>query len=191
MASLLSLMNDVYVITNRDDLVAETKLAVKMATLKMHQLDDFPKDIVETGIAWTPAAYIQSLDYKAIIPTWRRFKYLRKYADGLAGDFFKYLSPEETLDRYNVNKENICYLAGTQIEIRSNTQDDYMLVAAYASPDITDTGFSSWIADEHPYAIICDAAASVFKQIGFDEQASYMKQTVAEQIAILRQSNIL
>ena len=54
MASLNSLMTDVMTITNRADLIAETKLAVKQATLKMHQVDYFPKDIFETGIAWNP-----------------------------------------------------------------------------------------------------------------------------------------
>jgi len=191
MASLSSLMSDVYTLTNRDDLVAETKLAVKMATLKMHQLDNFPKDIFETGISWSPIAFIQSLDYKTLIPNWRAFKYLRKYQDGLPGEFFTYLSPEESLDRYQVNKENICYTAGTQLEIRSNTEDTYMLLACYTHPIVTDAGYSSWIADEFPFAIISDAAASVFKGIGQDEKASAFRQTVAEQVALIRQNNIL
>ncbi len=184
-------MSDVYTLTNRDDLVAETKLAVKMATLKMHQLDNFPKDIFETGISWSPVAFIQSLDYKTLIPNWRSFKYLRKYQDGLPGDFFTYLTPEESLDRYKVNKENICYAAGTQLEIRSNTEDTYMLLACCTHPIVTDAGYSSWIADEYPFAIISDAAASVFKSIGQDEKASAFKQTVAEQVALIRQNNIL
>ena len=54
MASFTSLLNDVYTITNRPDLIAETKLAVKQATLKMHQSDYYPKDLFETGIAWNP-----------------------------------------------------------------------------------------------------------------------------------------
>lgn len=191
MASLNSLMTDVMTITNRADLIAETKLAVKQATLKMHQVDYFPKDIFETGIAWNPKAFIQSLTYRDLIPRWRTFHYLRKYANGAAGDFFTLLSVNETLDRYAVARENICYVAGNQLEIRSSTEDDYMLLGCYVHPDITDASFSSWIADEHPYAIICDAAASVFKMIGFDEQAAYMKQNVTEQVALLRQNQII
>jgi len=44
MATLNSLMDDVYILTNRPELVAETRLAVKKATLKLHQLDFFAKD---------------------------------------------------------------------------------------------------------------------------------------------------
>ena len=191
MASLNSLMTDVFTITNRPDLIAETKLAVKQATLKMHHVDYFPKDLFETGISWNPADYVQSLAYKNIIPRWRTFKYLRKYQDSRPGDFFQLLGVEETLDRYAINKDNICYIAGDQLEIRSSTQDTYMLIGCYLHPDITDESYSSWIADEHPFAIVFDAAATVFKMIGFDEQAAYLKQNVTEQIALLRQNQII
>ena len=191
MASFTSLLNDVYTITNRPDLIAETKLAVKQATLKMHQSDYYPKDLFETGIAWNPVAFLQSLSYKTLIPRWRTFKYLRKYSDGVPGDFFTLLSPEESLDRYAVNKDNICYVAGDTLEIRSSTQDANMLIGCYLHPDITEENYTSWIADEHPYAIVFDAAATVFKMIGYDEQAAYMKQSVTEQIALLRQNQII
>lgn len=191
MASLSSLMGDVYTITNRPDLINETKLAVKQATLKMHQVDYFPKDIYETGIIWNPIDFIQSLTYRTLIPRWRTLKYLRKYADGVPGDFFQLLTVEESLDRYAINRDNICYIAGESLEIRSSTQDETMLIGCYVNPDISDSGFSSWISDEHPYAIINDAAASVFKMIGKDEEAAYMKQVVTEQIQLLRQNQII
>lgn len=189
--TLTELINEVYVVTNRPDLVAETKLAVKKSTLKMHQLDYFPKDLFETGISWDPVNLIQSLDYRTLVPRWRSLKYLRKYSDGSPSTFFTLLTPEESLDRYAINRENICYVAGEHLEIRSSTADSYMLLGCYVHPDITDTSFSSWIATEHPYAIILDAAASLFKMIGFDEQAAYMKQDVTEQIQILRQNQII
>ena len=190
MASFSSLLTDVYTITNRPDLVAETKLAVRQATLKMHHSDHYPKDIFETGISWNPVAFTQSLQYKNLVPRWRGFKYLRKYSDGVPGAFFELLTPEASLDRYAINKDNICYLAGDMLEIRSSTEDTYMLLGCYLHPDVTETGYTSWIADEHPFAIVSDAAASIFKMIGFDEQAAYMKQTVTEQVALLRQNQL-
>ena len=53
MATFTELCNDVYTMTKRPDLVAETKLAVKAATLKAHQSDFYPKDIYETGIQFS------------------------------------------------------------------------------------------------------------------------------------------
>jgi len=64
MATFAELVADVYIATNRPDLVTQTALAVKVATLKAHQTDFYPKDIFETGIQWNPVAYVQSLSYR-------------------------------------------------------------------------------------------------------------------------------
>ncbi len=187
MTTFSELVSDVYILTNRPDLVVETALAVKAATLKAHQSDFFPKDLYEVGIQWNPVAFIQSLDYRTIVPRWRAFKYLRKYSNSLAGDFFTLLTPEQTLDRYSINRENICYLAGEALEIRSSTEDDYMILSCYVNPITEQNTFTSWIALDHPYAIVYEAARTVFKQIGWDEQATAIRQEVMEQYQILKQ----
>ncbi len=187
MATFAELVSDTYLFTNRPDLVNETKLAVKAATLKAHQSDFYPKDIYEVGISWATPAYIQSIDYRTLIPRWRAFKYLRKYTDGAAGDFIKLLTPEQTLDRYSINKEDICYLAGENLEVRSSTEDDYMILACYINPVLDETSYSSWVALDHPYAIVYEAARTIFKQIGWDEHANAIRQEVAEQYQILKQ----
>lgn len=188
MATFNEIVSDVYLITNRPDLVNETKLAVKVATLKAHQSDYFPKDLYEVGITWDPVDYFQSLDYRALVPRWRAFKYLRKYSDGAPAAFINLLTPEETLDGYGVNKEDICYLAGEMLEIRSSTQDTYMLLGCYVNPIVEETNYSSWIALDHPYAIMFEAARNIFKSIGQDEKAAQIRQEVAEQYQILKQN---
>lgn len=191
MANLNELIADVYTITNRPDLVAETLLEIKSATLKAHRSDFYAKDIFEAGIEWNTPAYIQSLAYRDIIPRWRALKFLRKYtADGVAGQFFTPLTPEATLDSYGVNKENVCYLAGEMLEIRSTTQDRYMLLGCYIDPDITAEGYSSWVARSYPYMIVYEAARKLFKMIGFDEQAAQMNQLVAEELAVMRATEL-
>lgn len=188
MATFAELVADVYTITNRPDLVNETKLAVKAATLKAHQSDYYPKDLYEVGITWADPDYIQSIDYRTLIPRWRAFKFLRKYTSGSPSTFFTFLTPEETLDRYGVNKENVCYLAGEMLEIRSDTEDPYMLLGCYIHPVIDENSYSSWVALDHPYSIVYEAARSIFKQIGWDEQAQQIRQEVAEQYQILKQN---
>jgi len=187
-ATFAELIADVKLITNRPDLEAEIKLAIRKATLKAHQSDFYAKDLFEVGIQWATPAYIQSLEYRTLIPRWRALKFLRKYsADGdFAGDFFTLLTPEQILDSYGIEKKNVCYIAGEMLEIKSSTQDLNMLLSCYLHPDITETGFSSWIAKDHPYLIVYEAAASIFRQIGYDEQAVQMKQEIAEQYAELK-----
>lgn len=187
MATFADLVSDVYVLTNRPYLVAETKLAVKMATLKAHQSDYYPKDLHEVGITWSSPEYIQSIEYRTLIPRWRAFKYLRKYANNAPAEFFKFLTPEETLDGYGINRENVCYLAGEMLEIRSNTEDAYMILGCYINPITTEEGFSSWIALDHPYAIILEAARTIFRQVGAADEANQLRAEVAEQYQILKQ----
>ena len=187
MATFAELVSDVYTLTNRPYLVEETKLAVKMATLKAHQSDYYPKDLFEVGLSWTEPDYIQSIEYRTLIPRWRAFKYLRKYSSGAAGEFFKLLTPEETLDGYGINRENICYLAGEMLEIRSNTQDTNMIIGCYLNPITTEQGFSSWIALDHPYAIVFEAARIIFRQVGAVDESNNMRTEVAEQYMILKQ----
>lgn len=186
------LVTEVKLITNRPDLDLEIKSAVKAATLKAHHSDYFPKDLFEVGIFWATPNYIQSFEYRDVIPRYRAFKFLRKYeaVSSNPGKFFKLLTPEQILDSYGIQKDDVCYLAGNMLEIRSSTQDQYMLIGCYLHPVISEVGYTSWIADEYPYAIVYEAARTLFKQIGFNEQSSQMSQLVQEQFSELRNSNI-
>lgn len=193
MATLAAMIADVYTLTNRPDLVGETTLAVKAATLKAHQSDYFPKDLFETGIVFNTEDFFQQLDYKSLIPLWRSAKYLRLYDNvgQTAGLEFKLVVPESVIDDYKVDKDDIYYLAGSTINIRCKISFQYLLLGCYLNPDITDAGYNSWISDEHPYAISFEAARVVFKTIGYDEQSSAYEKLVAEQYAELKTSQIL
>lgn len=189
MATFIELTADVMTLTNRPDLVNETSLAVRAATLKVHHKDFFPKDLYELSLSWSDPAFIQSLDYRLLIPRWRSFKYLRKYDNsvtpGVPGAFFKMLTPEQVLDRYDIQKDNICYLAGTQLEIRSNTEDDYMLLGCYLHPDTAPASYTSWVALDHPWLIVFEAAKILFKTIGKDEENAAFTRELAEQYQAL------
>jgi hypothetical protein len=84
----------------------------------------------------------------------------------------------------------VCYVAGDVIQIKSSTELQYALIGYYQNPDIATDTYDSWIALDHPYAIVSEAVASIFKMIGWDEQANFWKEEVKENIAILRSNNI-
>lgn len=184
---------EVYILTRRSDRVAETVSAVKAATLKAHQSDYYYKDIFETGIDFGVPNYVQNLDYRALLPSYRSFVYLRKYdaTSSTPGRELDIIIPDQVFDQYKTQKSDIAYVAGAYIQINSSTQEQYYLFGCYLNPDISQTAFNSWIALDHPYVIIFDAAATVFKSIGKDEEASAYRGMVAEQIAMLRTSNIV
>ena len=187
------LVNEVYTVTKRPDLSAETALAVKSATLKLHQSDFYFKDLFETGISFDAAANIQQLEIKTILPRFRALKYLRRYDNsgtGVPAEFFKILTPLETVDEYGCNREGIAYMAGSSLNIRSAVEFQYAILGVYLNPSIVESNFVSWIADDHPYAIVFEALRLLFKQIGYDEQAAAFERLAAEQLAEVKISGI-
>jgi len=190
--TLTDLINEVYTITGRPDRVAETLSAIKSATLKAHQCDYFYKDVFETGMVFSTSAFVQQLDYRTLIPLWRADKYMRKYdnVNAVPGRFLKLIPPELVLDQYENQKQDVYYYAGAYAQLNASTSEQYYLYGCYVNPDITVSGFNSWIAQDHPYAIIFDAAGTVFKAIGKDEEAAAYRTLIPEQIAMLKGSNI-
>lgn len=196
--TLAGLIADVITLTNRPDLAGVTLLAVRNATLKAHGSDYYYKDIAETGVMFDLALTQQNLEYKTLAPRWRSLSYVRKYyysedSSMLSrpGEFLTVLTPNEILDTYSIAKEDVCYVAGFELSIRTRAACKYFLLGAYVFPDVTEDNYCSWIANEKPAAILYEAAAIVFKTIGFDEQTAAYRQMVAEEYAELRQSNIL
>jgi hypothetical protein len=218
--TLAQIIQQVYYLTNRPDLVNETATAVSAATLRAHHSDFYYKDLLEVPIQFANLAYIQQIPL-ASFPLFRSLKYIRKYYPGSGpnnppaqdqspnnlpplygtyydpganlpdGRFFKIITPEEILDSYHINKIDVAYIAGQVIQIRSGDYFEYALTGYYAHPNITSSGYNSWIANENPFAIIYAAAAIVFKTIGYDEQNAQYQQLMQEEIAMLQMSNIL
>lgn len=189
--TLTELQDEVYSVTKRPDLVAETLTAVRQSTLALHQMDYFWKDIYETGITFSTSAYNQELEYRPIIPLFRSLKYIRKSdSSGANGVFFTVIQPESVLDLYQANRTDVCYAAGASIEIKSSTQFQYALLGCYINPNITTAGWNSWIALDHPYAIIYEAAEKIFKMTGRSEEFAAFKFLRDEERQRIVMSNI-
>ena len=186
------MLDDVYEITNRPDLIGETKAAVKAATLKAHHSDFFSKDIHEEGFVFPGLGYKQSFDYIQAVDNFRAFKYARKAEDACddAGIFFEIITPEEVLDSYGRNRCDIAYVAGRVLEMRSSTEFDRFLLGCYVHPIVREGAYCSWVAMQYPYAVIYEAARIVFKAIGKVDESSQMTSLVAEEYALLKLSNI-
>lgn len=190
--TLTELQTEVYAITNRPDLAARTLSAIRSATLKLHQSDYFYKDLFETGLAFPTEDYVQQFEYRTVIPQWRALSYLRRtdvnYYD--QGDFFDVITPQLVVDDYAINRTDVVYVAGEVVQLRSKLPIQYALLGCYLNPVITEAGFSSWIALDHPFAIVYNAAAQVFKSIGKDQEWQAWTMLANEQLQELKISNI-
>jgi len=190
MTTMAELLTEVYTLTSRSDLVNETTLAIKQATLKAHISDFYSKDIYEVRITTDTTDYIHGIDIFSIVSNFRSLKYLRKYdlANAEVGAFLEILEPEEILDSYGRDKVDVAYIAGRVIEIKSSTQIDNIILGCYVLPITTAANYASWVADLYPEVITLEATRLIFKTIGYDEQARGYEQLIAEQYALLRMS---
>lgn len=190
--TLTELQTEVYAITNRPDLADRTLSAIRAATLKLHQADYFYKDLKESGISFPAEDYLQQFDYRTLFPQWRALSYLR-WTDAnyyQQGDLFDIITPQSIVDDYKVNRTNVVYVAGEVVQLRSQQPIQYAILGCYLNPVITSTGYSSWIAIDHPFAIIYNAAAQVFKAIGKDQEWQAWTLLAQEQLQELKISNI-
>jgi len=192
--SFATLLANVYTLTNRPDLVNETTLAVQNATLKCHRSDYYYKDILEVAVACDFALTNQSIQYKTLIPQWRSSKYIRVYdysiPPGAPSTWLTKIEPENVLDDYNNDKYDVYYIAGANINIQTAAAAQYFLIGCYIYPYVDTVRFSSWIADEHPEAIMYEAASIVFKAIGYDEQSDKFHNMHLSELQDLKQQII-
>jgi len=184
------LIEEVFLITNRRDLVNETKSAVKAATLKAHKSDFFSKDIFETGVEFDTADFRQSLDYVSLLSNWRAIKYLKRVEDENddVGKFFDIITPDEILDSYGTNRTDIAYVAGRVLEIRASVEFSKLLLGVYVYPVVREGAYLSWVAEQFPFAIIHESARRIFRSIGKLEESNAQSQFVAEEYAELKLS---
>lgn len=191
--NLVSGPDGVYTLTNRSDLVAETALAVRQATLRIHRSAFFPRDVIEGLLPLSPAFNFQ-LDIPTYFPRFRAFSYLRPYTQITATPasfLIDWMRPDAIFDEYGVEKTNIGYIAGNNVNIKlgptNATQQqtgnapnwDSFLYGYYQNPVLSpNAAYASWIADEHPGIIVLDAACLVFRMIGYEEAAARLQTMV-------------
>lgn len=194
--------------------------AVFAAILAVHSADFFYKDISTAEMIFNSSAFIQSMDTTAL-PRFRALAYVRKWdpsynaaqlnpsilpplRDGsslynttLALDFLELIDYDDIFDSYKTEKQDVMYVAGTTVNMKSSTSMTMAKIGWYAHPflDIPNNGAGlvSWIAQEYPYAIIYKADSIIFNSTGdLDRSRKYDSPggLVSEWIAKLIASNV-
>lgn len=108
------------------------------------------------------------------------------------GAFFDILTPEQVLDSYKLQRRDVYYMAGNLIQVKSSTLTMYNLFACYLNPTVaTQATYSSWIAADHPYAIIFDAVSKIQGLLGNDVAAKYYADAASMELQMLIGSNII
>lgn len=216
MATLQTLAEDVYVMTNRPDLVQETKVAIRKAIRKFHGADTFKRDLKTTRIDMRALTPTEPNQYRWDIPLeefpmWRRFKSVQ-YPVGLVPPYnqipaplrdtpvginnirtFEQITPDNLYDGYGYERYNYFMVIGNTVNVKSGWYVDFLEFAYYQWPLIptsTADTIGSWIVNDFPEAITEEAAGVVFKMIGKDEEFNRFQQLFAENLAILKTTDL-
>ena len=203
MTTLSDLLASVITVTNRPDLVAESTLAIQKATLKEHSFTDYKSDIAYSGvISLTDSAgnfrYQISQVTVGMYPQCRK---ILKIGEVLSSIPVSYLSFEgywgeidfteqdvdDLFDGYRIEKSNYYTRVGNLINLVALREVTQIGISYYALPNISNAGYSSWIADKFPYVIYEVAAADIFDMIGkTDESKLYLNKVQSNRLDILK-----
>lgn len=200
MATINSISADVYTLTNREDLVPETKVAIRKAIFKFHSADTFKRDLRTTRLTMSTYPLVTPDQFRWEIqlsefPNFRRPKVLR-YPLELRlwhDNDFEELSAENLFDSYKAEVKRYFFVAGSILSIRADVSPDYLDFTYYAYPAVppdSDATIQSWICDQYVDSIVEEAAGTVFKMIGKDDEYARYQTLFAENLAILRATDV-
>lgn len=170
-----SVYNDVVELTKRPDLESETAIAVRTATSSIHARAAFPRDSVVQLVKIPNSSFITSLDAQLLFPGLRGLSTVRLCDVNYDPMEFPEIEIVEMGDIYDpiyrTLRNNIAYLAGTSVIIRSGTAAYGFVVEYFKVPSVRRDSYNSWIAQLSPDVIVHQAASLVFATNGNEEKS--------------------
>ena len=192
-----SLLADIIVLTNRPDLEDESHIALRAATRNAHFSDFYPRDCQISSIQLPSMGYTAQLDVPSLFPMLRGIDRIQLLdAQYLPVSF----TPESQIqvaelgdiyDDFGRVRNNIAFLAGSNLNVRSILQGYGLLVTWFKSPQTKRELFDSWIAQEYPEVITFWAASIVLDTSGNEAKAQKYLQLVQNLYIPAMKSNFL
>jgi len=196
--SYQDLVDSVAETTKRPERQTQIQRALAKATLKIHLVDFWMRDIVEVKGDWTQnLAPRYELDTEAKLPHFRKIAYLNGYDDltdpahPRVMQQFKETSPGKIRNDYNKMMIDVFYLAGRLITCWAGTyMPPRFLCGYYVRPIVTPEGYNSWIAEMYPAAITDEACAEVFGSVGDIDEAKRRRDMFMGNLQIVRVNDV-
>ena len=162
--------------TKRPELVALTETCVRLATMRAHQVDFFPRDaaivpliyVIDNG---TPFVDIPNVSTQ--LPRKRTIKTLQAIdlSTWLPVESLEWREYSDFWDEDGFLRSGVYTEIGDTLRIRPMVSTGRFDALYYQNPDTTTLGFASWIADAHPEEVAMWAAGLLWARTGFLEQA--------------------
>lgn len=169
------LLDEVYTLTNRPELVAETAIALRKAVRTAHASSRFWRDLVEVPITGLAVQQVQEIQLDLYAPRFRQTAYIK--SNTYTELHFEPVTIDDLLDADGYGRVNAYWGFGNTIRVRAANIEDNYLMAYYQYPIVTpEAAFNSWIVNEHRDFIITSAALIVLGIAGEQEIKNTMQQ---------------
>jgi len=193
-----AMVADVITLTARPDLDAETALAVRTATNNAHLSDAYARDCRTVSVQLPLTTYVTQLDIPTLFPRMRglnRVQLLDQYYVPITlstDEQLRIIELGDLYDSFGSLRDNVAYLAGEKLNIRTFLQGYGFLVTYFLAPNVRRDVYDSWIAQLYPDAILYWAASIVLDTNGNEAKAAkYMAMTQQVHIPFLKSSFLL
>lgn len=173
------LFAEIKLLSKRGDVDDKIAIYLRQTTMRAHRLDLFWRDIVEVNLTFASSQSV-TLDVSSQLTRFRQIDYLRYYdpLTGNLGTFLKMIAPSEILDDYNFYREDVWYMAGTNMQIRFLTVTAGARLAYFQNPDVNPLTYNSWIMDELPDLLVQGTLAALYNGTGKQEEARAINKLV-------------
>jgi hypothetical protein len=190
-----NILEDIFVLTKRRDLSHETELALRTATLSVHSMGAYPRDLCTELIQLVNPTYAMSINISETLPRFRGVATLQivdvNYAP-LTTPVIEVLEfGDIRIPGYNQLKTNVAYVAGNALNVTSNTPFYGVLVEFFQLPNVRRGSYDSWAAQLFPAIISHTAAIQVWGASGNEEKAAAAQKYITNILKPQFDSNFL
>jgi hypothetical protein len=188
MTTFAQMRTAVFGITRRPELAALTDTAIRLATQRAHQIDFFPRDLARSVLVYNVVPTKMFYDFPNISVTLPGLRSLKNgyglTIEGFQIEQLEYRSTDDLYDSDGRPRRYVYTLVGDTLRCYFDMPTGQLEVYYFKMPVVTEAGYASWIADNHPDELAQWAAAIVFARSGFMEIAQKIER---EEISLFKE----
>lgn len=162
-------------ITKRQELVGIIDGAIRMATIRAHNVDFFKRDRAIKPLTYSippsESVWVDIANISTALPRLRAFEKVYSVDQATLTPVEELTLTNQFFDQTNTLKWHVFDLIGDTLRVRAQRVTGRFDVYYYQNPDVTSAAYFSWIANEFPEEVAYWAAGIVWARTGNVEQA--------------------
>ena len=160
------LVQKVFGITGSTNMLAETIDAIDRATRDAHNANKWQRDVQYVSVHFGPEDGCPSKERQVILPN--LFKRITEVMVKMPREAKP--QPIKVAKSYSAHLNDSstakAVLLGNVLHVVATDVFNDLIIGGHSRPDVSDTGYNSWIAVDYPNVIIYNAAAQVLSDLG-------------------------